>query len=224
MKASFEVLFTLYGLYLATKGLNAWREQLVGESEFKLAKRLQLNLLKYQRALLSARFPVIYKHEYPDQVELGNVDGMTYQELQYIKSVHVYESRWGQVSTTRVEFDADLLEAETFWPGLINTKSLYELEFDLQKSIECFLDILNPKMPDGSKEFANKFLQEKGELHFGEVGKSDDYEKNVREAVDDIFKSLQHKIEDKRNVFINPIEDISNLTAWIWSKVKSYSK
>ncbi|MCX6706485.1 MAG: hypothetical protein NTV24_05320, partial [Candidatus Woesebacteria bacterium] len=58
------LLLTGYGMYLATRGLSTWREQMTGVKSFDTFYNLNYSLLKLREAVKHVRNPAIWNAEF----------------------------------------------------------------------------------------------------------------------------------------------------------------
>jgi hypothetical protein len=57
------------GAVIAIKGLNTWKRQLKGQSEYELSRRLLVTLFKYRDAINGVRHPAMFGYEMPNPPE-----------------------------------------------------------------------------------------------------------------------------------------------------------
>jgi len=96
-------LATTGAVVIAGLGLNAWRKQLKGTTEYELAKRLLLQVYQLRDALQYTRHPFLMLGE------AGDIpDDLPWE-------VAAYNNRWKAVREAMVELNAMSLECEVIW-------------------------------------------------------------------------------------------------------------
>lgn len=73
-------------------GLNAWRKELKGKSEYQLAKDILKSVYKVREAFKHVRHIFIFQYEYPENMQ--GLHGHLKPEHDYEGTAHVYETRW----------------------------------------------------------------------------------------------------------------------------------
>jgi hypothetical protein len=104
------------GLWIAWKGLETWRAQLQGTTEYELARRLLRATYRVREEIGRVR------HFYMDPVseassaakvlgrEITGEGGMNQAQML------AYEGRWKRLMDARTDFEVEELEAEVLWP------------------------------------------------------------------------------------------------------------
>lgn len=108
----------------AIKGVNQWKAEIRGRTEFEAAKNFLLSAYKLKKELTACRHPMVSSGEFPDGYEPLKLDPQ-YRAEAY---AHVYNNRWRYVSNSIIEFDAASLEAEVLWG-----KQASQLSINLRK-------------------------------------------------------------------------------------------
>ena len=97
-------------------GLQAWKEQLRGKTEYELAQRLLNAVYRVREALENIRLFPIGGSEEAKAIEAANVD----VELEYSKKVAaaraaIYSVRWPKVQEALIQLNTLSLEGEAHW-------------------------------------------------------------------------------------------------------------
>ncbi len=96
------------GAWVALKGLEAWRAQMVGTSGFQVARDLMRAAYQMRMALQSVRNPWILPSEFPEGYDpLKDAAGEGDQ--------YAYAARWKSVEAASVDLNEAALEAEVLW-------------------------------------------------------------------------------------------------------------
>src|SRR5215211_6334583 len=98
--------------YVGIAGLDAWRKQLKGKSEYELARRYLRAAYKVRDALKFVRNPFISPEEFSTAL---NETGLQDEGKQQTRNVAVYTVRWKKVQEAVSELDLEQLEAEVLW-------------------------------------------------------------------------------------------------------------
>lgn len=160
-----EVFLTgtaITGVLVAIQGLNTWKMQLKGQSDYNLSRTLLIKIYKYRDALYIVRYPIMTGSELaltPEE-EKQNLD---YTERSYRGSVRAYQKRWDRVLECRNELLVGIVEAEAVWglelPSLI--KDIMQEEGELYLQIKYFLALKNPSLDKSDKEFEREHFNKK---------------------------------------------------------------
>jgi hypothetical protein len=104
---------------VAIIGLTSWKRELTGRAEFKVARKFIRATYQLREALRNCRSPIIWSGEFP--AGYNGINSSSHERAEAY--AHAYQNRWSPVSKAMQEFDAQTLEAETFWGGDIPTKA-----------------------------------------------------------------------------------------------------
>ena len=104
------------GIGIAFAGLLTWRDQLTGQNEYEVARRLLRVALATRDRIAFVRHPVItggevaaaYKEAGLETPQDGLLNDQRADEL-------VYDRRWKELSKALSDLGAELLEAEVLW-------------------------------------------------------------------------------------------------------------
>ena len=184
------------GTVVAIKGLNTWKRQLKGNSEYNLSRRLLVSLFKYRDAIKGVRHPAIWTNEMPSPPE-DEVQDMTEEKLRFYGTSKAYQARWEKVQNERTSLYADLLEAEALWDDKL--KGLYKVVFDLEHElatrIRNYLDLMNPDTDKEYKEAIRKIMKESRDIMYDKFNdEKDEYIMDFKVGVENIEKYLKPKL------------------------------
>lgn len=137
------------GSVVAIMGLNTWKRQLYGQSEYELAKRLLKSLYLFRELINNARHPFMEYSAIPDLPQ-DKIEQMSKDEKEWHAQAQAWEKRWEPVGKARAEFDANVLESEVFWGNEIKEKAakLSRLQAELLVTIQVHIERTNPRDPD----------------------------------------------------------------------------
>ncbi len=147
-------------IYVALRGLTAWRRQLRGNTEFDVARRTLHATYRLREAVNGVRAPFVAVEEMVQGMkEAGLSDEDIASEKNFDKmSGFAYSLRWRSVSDAVVDLDVLCLEAEAIWgkeiPGRI--AALLECVKVLRIDIQMYLE---EKLYQGPRHDLNEFKQ-----------------------------------------------------------------
>lgn len=143
----------IMGAWVAWRGLHTWREQLTGQTEYDLAKRLLRDLYRYRDAVAAVRNPFMSVGEMADDIPLDD-DPVPTPEWHHAGTTRAYQRRWEQLAAVRADLYPELLEAEVVWGDEINAlfEPLRALENELYFAIEDQLEVSKPGVHPGEIE------------------------------------------------------------------------
>ena len=168
---------------VAIAGLKTWKRQLHGNTEYDLARRLLRATYKLREAINFVRAAFIPAGETDKALEDAGLKDAPVAEREKRAQELVYQARWKPVIQARIEFDAELLEAEALWGpemqplGLAVKQCMGELVAALQR-------YLSHRMPDDLERY-----QAIHDIVFG--SEDDEYTKRLQVAIAAIENSLR---------------------------------
>lgn len=178
----------LVGAGVAVRGLNAWKHQISGKTEYELAQRVLKATYKFRESIRFVRNPGMFGAELPDPPE-DHPAGRSDAHKRWYSTSKAYEARWEKVRTSHIEIEAELLEAEVLWGNDIRDSfsKLFDVEHDLYYKIITYLDHLNP---DEREEWTPEEARATRKVLFW--GSSDDeVNKRLQTAIITIEKELK---------------------------------
>jgi len=141
------------GAVVAILGLNAWKRQLKGQTEYDLSKRILRLCYLYRDAVTDVRNPMMMGHEMPSPPD-DEAQGMSESQKRYYGTQKAYEARWEKVRSARVDLYPELLEAEVLWDQQVRERlaPVFKLERTLLKAVQDELALQDPDVPDMRKK------------------------------------------------------------------------
>lgn len=127
------IVATVAGAIIAGYGVDTWRKQLKGKTEYELARRLLKAVYKLREAIKIVRNPFIPSGEVyqalidegfsKEEIEKDETKILSRQDL-------VYKRRWEHISEANSNLKVEILEAEVIWG-----EEIKELTDELRKCI-----------------------------------------------------------------------------------------
>ena len=115
--------------YVALVGLNAWKKQLKGKTDYELARRYLRSVYKVRDAIKDVRNPFIPAAEITSALKDSGLSESDYSERKNYNAA-VYSARWKKVTEAGTDVSVELLEAEVSWG-----KEAIEVQKDFDSSI-----------------------------------------------------------------------------------------
>ncbi len=173
IKDAVLAIAAIIGSVVAILGLNTWRRQLYGQSEYDLAKRILKSVYLFREVITNARHPFMQYSATPD-LPKEKLDQLSNEEKEWYAKAQAFESRWEPVAKARAELDANVLESEVFWGNQVKDKAacLRELHAELLVAIEEHLKRTNPKNPD--KSYGGEDLKRNRAIIYGRIDRTKD--------------------------------------------------
>ena len=134
---------------MAGLGVNAWRKQMRGKTEYELARRCLRNAYRVRDAFRFVRSPVITSGEFA-QASKGPVDlpATPAAGPKLDQMIAVYEARWRHVADADSDLALDVLEAEVLWPKIrAAVEPLRDCVRQLNVDIATYLDDMSDEGP-----------------------------------------------------------------------------
>ena len=163
---------------VAVKGLNTWKRQMKGKTDYEVARRYLRSVYKTREAIKYVRSPFISPGEMKKSLEeSGLADNKDLTENQKTNWA-VYDARWKKVTEAKTEMDLESFEAEVSWGKdiMVAQKDLDDLIRKLYATVSMFLRGYN-----GEKE--DKIIYD--------IGEQDDFRKEIDEAIKKIQDYLK---------------------------------
>ncbi|MBN1517588.1 hypothetical protein JXA32_13580 [Candidatus Sumerlaeota bacterium] len=136
--------------YFAWKGLDTWKQQIKGQDEYSLAKRILRLCFQYRDAIAAIRHPRIFNSPLADPPSKN--------ERPFDWRYKIYKEWLQNIRSVRSEFYPELLQSEIFWDQDLNSlmEPLYDLEDKLWLAINDELTAINPDTDQGIKDELNE--------------------------------------------------------------------
>ena len=101
---------------IATLGLQTWKKELKGRTEYELARRLLRAVYKTRDAIRLVRNPFMSAGEISQSLQQANIEVDQHDErFGAITQGSVYQTRWKKVQDAFTELQLDTFEAEVIW-------------------------------------------------------------------------------------------------------------
>lgn len=101
---------------IATLGLQTWKKELKGRTEYELARRLLRAVYKARHAIHLIRNPLMFAGEIVQSLQEANIQVDQHDErYNAISQRAVYTRRWQKVEDALTELQLDTFEAEVVW-------------------------------------------------------------------------------------------------------------
>lgn len=178
-------------VYVGLRGLDAWRRQLYGQTEYDLGKRILRSTYRVREAIHGVRHPFLQYSRDPDLPE-DKLKKLSDKEKEWHALAQAYQKRWQPLSDAKAELDAELLEAEAVWGVEIREKfgSLDGLITELFLAIEYYLDVRNPNVQE---EWTPEERKESREIMYAR-GSKDKFKGRLDAVLKDIEAVLKPHI------------------------------
>jgi hypothetical protein len=173
IKDSILAIAAVIASVIAILGLNTWKRQLYGQSEYELAKRLLKSLYLFREAINNVRHPFMQYSAIPDLPQ-DKLEQLSREEKEWYAQAQAYEKRWTPVGKARADLDANVLESEVFWDNEIkhSMAKLSLLQAELLVAIEEHIERTNPRKPD--KTYWGDNLRNNSAIMYGRNDRSKD--------------------------------------------------
>lgn len=109
-----DTVAIIAGSTIAIIGVNAWKRQLKGRTDYELARRYLRCVYKVRDSIRDARNPFIPVEETVFALEKQGKDKLAVTDRNTSDRA-VYSLRWEKVRTAMSDLDVELLEAEVSW-------------------------------------------------------------------------------------------------------------
>ena len=105
------------GVWVAWRGVSAWRSELRGRTEYDLARRILVGVYRVREGVRSVRSPLMSSAEYAQREGRDpKSEGTSAADLAY-----AYDRRFKAIRDAMDGLDVDFLEAEAVWGNLLAT-------------------------------------------------------------------------------------------------------
>ncbi len=194
IKDVITVILTVYGMYLATRGLSTWREQMTGVKSFDTFYNLNYSLLKLREAVKHVRNPAIWNAEFDRAIKYAKKkypERMGDPEFEKNSTKYVYEMRWEKIIDAYTEIESHQLAAEVLWgPDIVvKIKSLNDKINKLRIALEQYL---YPDIRVMKREEIDDIIYNRGnDIEYDDFGK--EINKYIEDASSFIKEKLKHR-------------------------------
>lgn len=109
-------LASLCAAFIAREGLRTWRQQLIGKSNYEVARRLLRSVLELRETLRAARGRFVPAGEIAEAFRLEGIDPETVDIPRDSRARYlVWKWRWQPVVDALTSLEAEAIEAEILW-------------------------------------------------------------------------------------------------------------
>ena len=136
-----SALAAIVGATMAVIGVNAWKRQMKGKTNYELARRYLKAVYKVRDSIKEVRNPFISIGEITSSLKDSGLSEDEYKDHQKSNRA-VYSARWKRVVEAASELDVELLEAEVIWgKGAVDiTSDFTACRRKLFVNLQMFLD------------------------------------------------------------------------------------
>lgn len=181
---------------IAIMGLQEWKKQLKGKTEYELAQRLLRATYKVRESFAGVRNPFQSAAEIYNAMKDSNIEGDPINDPKTCAQSEgaVYEKRWQKVQEAFVELESISLEAEAIWGQTVrdNLKSLQTCASTLAINIKTHLQNIE-KPPSNYDREAEKKIND---IIYGWPGNSENntFSKEINSAVSKMENFLKPRL------------------------------
>jgi hypothetical protein len=179
--------------FVGLRGLDVWRRQLRGNTEYQLAKHMLVAVYELREAIAGARNPFMQYSRAPDLPQ-EKLRELSEKEKEWHALAQAYQRRWEPISTAKAKLDASLLEAEVVWGSEIRTKAnplnrlIAELLFAIQETVEA-------RNPSSSYESPGpELVKKRHDVLYGGYGETDEFKERLDRIIGDVENTLRPHI------------------------------
>lgn len=175
LKDAIVALAAIVGGVVAVVGLNVWRRQLKGTTEYQIASKVLKATFAFEDAINDARYPRIFPGEMAGRVP---AEGESSAESKILNDAYAYHKRLEVVRTAQVDFHlADLEARAILGDGARKAlEPLYKASMGLQTNYDLYFSmglqdarLPRPEAEDRAlKEMRETLFYIKGQDKFGE--------------------------------------------------------
>ena len=150
-------LSALTAAIIAILGLQAWKKQLKGKTEYELAQKYLRATYKIREALAWVRNPLQSATEIAQAMKEANFENVSVTDSSYpVKSaIAVYQKRFQKVTEAFLDLDSIMLEAETLWGESVREhfKLLQEHSSALFIAIQIYISDMEHNVPYNEEKY-----------------------------------------------------------------------
>jgi hypothetical protein len=134
------------GAVVAIRGINSWRSQLRGETDYQLARRFLKSVYKVREAVKYVRNPFIPAGEITTALKESGLGEEEYSNQEKSNRA-VYSARWKKVMDASADLNVELLDAEVSWGKDVTktTEGFNDQVTKLYVALKMFLELREVK-------------------------------------------------------------------------------
>jgi hypothetical protein len=159
-KDIFSIISTIILAVIAIIGLQTWKKQLKGKTEYELARRLLRAVYETRDAIKLIRNPFASASEISAAVSEAGIDLDPKDPEFYVQSQSaLYQRRWKKIEEAMADLDLEAFEAEVIWGNEVKDvlMPLRQQVGELHSFVELYLRNLNQP----SRRLPNENMLEK---------------------------------------------------------------
>lgn len=182
---------------VAVLGLNAWRSQLRGKTEYDLARRFLRTVYRVRDAIQSVRAPVMLTGEVEAAVEEA---GLSFDEVEPgARTVIAYERRWQRFREAWSDLELERLEAEVLWgiEALSGLQALRKCSSKLFAALHQHSRLQTRALPYGEKDLERQERIDETLYYTSDDPNVDTFTGALQAAVAELEVSIKPKLKLK---------------------------
>jgi hypothetical protein len=153
-------LSALTAAIIAILGLQAWKKQLKGKTEYELAQKFLRAVYKIRETLASVRNPFQSAAEISQAMKEANIEELPVNDSRYRprSEMAVYQKRFQKVTEAFLELESIMLEAETLWGEGVREyiKALRNHTANLFLAIQMHISDMENNAPYNEEKYNNR--------------------------------------------------------------------
>lgn len=179
------------GVWTARAGLDTWRRQLRGGTEYELARRIMRSTYQLREAYKKVRHPAMWAYEMPEPpAEIAK--GMATEDRRAYGLRAGYAARWKPIELAAATLETDLLEAEAIWGpelrGLL--AQLYAHQSRLFVAVDEHIRVMSPPSYGSEPADDPEERRNRTEIVY-QVREDDEFARDVNAAIKPIEDLLK---------------------------------
>ncbi len=189
------VIVSIIGVYIATRGLQTWRHQLHGNTEYELARRLLRATFRVRDKIRMVRNPYMSSSEISQAVENEYPNEPDRKEDHADSTTAVYNSRWNQLREALSDLNVECVESEVIWGDHVPSrlKPLHAAIIELHVAIIRHLRQFGRRPEEISSEEQEKIDRMVYEI--SEDPDKDAFTARIQSAVNEVQEFLKPKLK-----------------------------
>lgn len=196
IKEVINIIVPLGGLIIAFFGLQTWRKQLKGKTEYELARRLLRSVYKVRNQIARVRNAFMSSGEISTALDEEGIEVDVFDdEYHWRSSSAVYQSRWNYVADATSELEIETLEAEVVWGSEIidNINPIKECIHKLHWAITMYIEVIRR---EGSTKSRSEDIQKYERIIYSGANlEKDEYLTGLEESISVLEKALKPKLK-----------------------------
>lgn len=141
----------------AIYGVREWKRQLVGKTDYEIARRYLKTALRLRDAISFVRNPFVSLGEMQSALKEHGMDSEEYGDKQKT-NLAVYSIRWKKVRDAWTDLEAEVIEAEVSWG-----REAFNVQKSLDMCVRELLSSLNLYLEGHTERGSRQLIYEYGE-------------------------------------------------------------